>query len=256
MMVTMTRGQMGRNALRPPRIARVRAGNRPLRPVVEEDVRAAGARSRWSGAGARDNWQRMVRRPDPRAELSPEVSTTRLRLWVAGPHEAAELLRHHDDNREHLARWSPPAPADVYTLAYWQSRCAISRRDCLDGRAVRFAIAWRSEPDRIIGTCSFTDIVRGPVQACQLGYGLDRREQGKGVMTEALQSAIAFAFGPLAIHRITASYMPANVRSGKLLERLGFAVEGCARAALFIDGAWRDHVLTALINPRPISPAR
>jgi ribosomal-protein-alanine N-acetyltransferase len=198
----------------------------------------------------------MSRRPDLGGELSPEVSTARLRLWIAGPAEAAELLRHHVDNREHLGRWAPPAPADVFTLTYWQSRCAISRRDCLDGRAVRFAMAWRSEPDRIIGTCSFSDIVRGPVQACQLGYGLDWREQGKGVMTEALQGAIAFAFGPLAIHRITASYMPANARSGKLLERLGFAIEGVARAALFIDGAWRDHVLAALINPRPIPPAR
>jgi ribosomal-protein-alanine N-acetyltransferase len=202
----------------------------------------------------------MARRPELGSELSPELSpelsTARLRLWVARPEEAAELLRHHVDNREHLARWAPPAPADVYTLAYWQSRCSISQRDCIDGRAVRFAIAWHSEPGRIIGTCSLTDIVRGPVQAGQLGYGLDWREQGKGVMTEALQSAIAFAFGPLAMHRITASYMPANTRSGKLLERLGFVVEGCARASLFIDGAWRDHVMAALINPRSITPAR
>jgi ribosomal-protein-alanine N-acetyltransferase len=197
----------------------------------------------------------MARRADPGPGLSPELATERLHLWVAGPEEAAELLRHHVENREHLARWAPPAPADVYTLAYWQSRGSISQRDWQDGRAVRFAIAWNSEPGRIIGTCSFIDIVRGPVQSCQLGYGLDRREQGKGVMTEALQSAIAFAFGPLAMHRITASYMPANARSGKLLERLGFAVEGCARAALFIDGAWRDHVLVALINPRPIVPS-
>lgn len=198
----------------------------------------------------------MSRRLDPGAERSPEVSTARLRLWVAGPEHAAELLRHQIENREHFGRWAPPAPADVYTLAYWQSRGAISRRDCRDGRAVRFAIAWHHEPDRIIGTCSFSEIVRGPVQACQLGYGLDLREQGKGAMTEALQAAIAFAFGPLAIHRITASYMPANTRSARLLERLGFQVEGCARDALFIDGAWRDHVLAALINPRPIAPAR
>ena len=187
-------------------------------------------------------------------DVRPELATARLRLWVAGPDEAAELLRHHLDNREHLARWAPPAPADVYTLGYWQSRCSISQGDWLDGRAVRFAIAWRSDPGRVIGTCSLTDVVRGPVQSCQLGYGLDWREQGQGVMTEALQSAITLAFGPLAMHRITASYMPANVRSGALLERLGFAVEGCARASLFIGGAWRDHVMVALINPRPIVP--
>lgn len=188
-------------------------------------------------------------------QISPELSTERLRLWVAGPEEAAELLRHHVDNREHLGRWAPPAPADVYTLAYWQSRLAASRRDVLEGRAVRFAIAWKGSPDSIIGTCSFTDIVRGPVQACQLGYGLDQHEQGKGVMTEALRSAIGFAFGTLKLHRITASYMPSNTRSGSLLERAGFVVEGCARDHLFIRGAWRDHLLASLINPTPIVPA-
>jgi [ribosomal protein S5]-alanine N-acetyltransferase len=34
-----------------------------------------------------------------------------------------------------------------------------------------------------------------------------------------------------------------------LLARLGFVVEGVAKEYLFIDGAWRDHVLTALRAP-------
>jgi ribosomal-protein-alanine N-acetyltransferase len=32
------------------------------------------------------------------------------------------------------------------------------------------------------------------------------------------------------------------------LRALGFTVEGYARDYLFIDGAWRDHVLTAKIR--------
>ncbi|MNR55956.1 ribosomal-protein-S5-alanine N-acetyltransferase [compost metagenome] len=45
-----------------------------------------------------------------------------------------------------------------------------------------------------------------------------------------------------------AHYMPENERSGALLKRLGFEVEGLARDYLKINGAWRDHVLTARIN--------
>lgn len=52
-----------------------------------------------------------------------------------------------------------------------------------------------------------------------------------------------------AAARIQASYIPDNVRSGRLLQRLGFQREGLAPRYLFIDGAWRDHVITALINP-------
>jgi ribosomal-protein-alanine N-acetyltransferase len=46
-----------------------------------------------------------------------------------------------------------------------------------------------------------------------------------------------------------ANYRPENLRSARLLARLGFIQEGYARDYLFIDGAWRDHVLTARLNP-------
>jgi len=68
-------------------------------------------------------------------------------------------------------------------------------------------------------------------------------------MAEALRAANGFAFRALRLHRIMANYRPENERSGRLLERLGFVREGLARDYLFIDGAWRDHVLTALVHP-------
>jgi ribosomal-protein-alanine N-acetyltransferase len=43
--------------------------------------------------------------------------------------------------------------------------------------------------------------------------------------------------------------MPANTRSARLLEKLGFEKEGFARRYLYINGRWEDHVLTSLINP-------
>ena len=46
-----------------------------------------------------------------------------------------------------------------------------------------------------------------------------------------------------------ANFLPENERSGRLAERLGF-VAGRPRARyLFIDGAWRDHVLGSLTHP-------
>ncbi|MGZ5073057.1 MAG: GNAT family N-acetyltransferase, partial [Usitatibacter sp.] len=77
-----------------------------------------------------------------------------------------------------------------------------------------------------------------------------RSHEGMGLMAEALRATNAFMFRTLRLHRIMASYRPENSRSGRLLERLGFAREGLAKDYLFIDGAWRDHVLTSLLNPR------
>ena len=50
----------------------------------------------------------------------------------------------------------------------------------------------------------------------------------------------------LRLHRVQANHLPENQRSARLLQRLGFRVEGLAREYLYINGAWRDHVLTAL----------
>ena len=51
-----------------------------------------------------------------------------------------------------------------------------------------------------------------------------------------------------AVLRWPVHYQPNNERSGRLLRSLGFTVEGYARDYLYIDGAWRDHVLTAKIR--------
>jgi ribosomal-protein-alanine N-acetyltransferase len=77
---------------------------------------------------------------------------------------------------------------------------------------------------------------------------LDAAQQGQGLMTEALRGLVRYAFDDLRLHRMQASYMPENARSARVLERLGFAVEGYAKRYLFINGQFRDHVLTALIN--------
>jgi ribosomal-protein-alanine N-acetyltransferase len=69
-------------------------------------------------------------------------------------------------------------------------------------------------------------------------------------MHEALEAAIRYAFDELRLHRIMANYVPTNERSGRVLRRLGFVIEGYARDYLFIGGRFMDHVLTSLTNPK------
>ncbi|MEW6281000.1 MAG: GNAT family N-acetyltransferase, partial [Candidatus Eremiobacterota bacterium] len=95
----------------------------------------------------------------------------------------------------------------------------------------------------------FSHILRGAFHACYLGYRLDQRDQGQGLMQEALGRAIRYAFERLHLHRIMANSMPTNERSLRVLERLGFQREGYARDYLRIAGEWRDHVMMALTNP-------
>jgi ribosomal-protein-alanine N-acetyltransferase len=161
------------------------------------------------------------------------------------------LARFLAENFEgHLDRWSPPATSAFFTEAFWRERLAIAVEEFNAGRAARFVLQLAgAQSAEVVGTCNYTNIVRGPFLACHLGYQIARAHEGQGLMSEALRATNGFVFRELRLHRIMANYRPENTRSGKLLERLGFMREGLAKDYLFIDGAWRDHVLTALVNP-------
>jgi ribosomal-protein-alanine N-acetyltransferase len=181
----------------------------------------------------------------------PELATARLAVRLARPGMEGAMARFLAENFEgHLDRWSPPAAPAFFTAAFWRERLAVAVEEFLAGRAARFVLQPPGPPDGpILGTCNYTNIVRGPFQACHLGYQIARAHEGRGLMSEALRATNAFAFERLRLHRIMANYRPENARSERVLERLGFVREGLARDYLFIDGAWRDHVLTALVRP-------
>ena len=180
----------------------------------------------------------------------PVIETERLALTLPPPSEAARLLAFAQDNREHLAPWSPPVPQGYYdSESFWRERLLAARREFAEDQSLRLVLFRKSETEgRVVGICNFSYIMRGAFQACYLGYNLDRRDVGQGLMCEALTAALQYVIEELRLHRIMANYMPTNERSGRLLRRLGFTVEGYARDYLFIDGAWRDHILTALTN--------
>ncbi|MFZ4875166.1 GNAT family N-acetyltransferase [Janthinobacterium sp. Mn2066] len=189
-------------------------------------------------------------------ESPPEAAlliTERLILKRPSMDDAASLLAFRIATREHLQAWEPARSAAFYTLAAVESQLRGMLLQIEHQSAVYWQLHVRQEQgeSKIIGACSFTNIVRGPFQACYLGFSLASEYEGQGLMQEALQAAIADIFNRHGLHRIMANYQPHNQRSGQLLSRLGFEREGLARAYLHINGAWADHILTSLIHPRP-----
>ena len=186
--------------------------------------------------------------------MLPELETGRLAVRLARPGMERAMARFLSENYPgHLDRWSPPTAPGFFSVAFWGERLGYAVEEFHADRAVRFVLQAREAagPDApILGTCNYTNIVRGAFHACHLGYQVAREQQGRGLMTEALQATNAYLFDAMRMHRIMANYRPENERSGRLLQRLGFEREGLARAYLFIDGAWRDHVLTSLVHPR------
>ena len=184
--------------------------------------------------------------------MLPELQTGRLTLRLARPAMAASMARFLVENFPgHLDRWSPPVPDAMFTESFWSERLDVAADELLADRAVRFVLQFSGAPPggAIIGTANYTNIVRGAFQACHLGYQIGRAQQGQGLMSEALRAANAFMFDSMRLHRIMANFRPENDRSRRLAAALGFVEEGIAKDYLYIDGAWRDHVLTSLVNP-------
>lgn len=182
----------------------------------------------------------------------PVLVTPRLRIAHTQPGYEAELVAFFERNRNHFSAWDPPRPADFYSVAFWERGIARSIDDFAADRSVRFDLFDAATPGSrvVIGRIGFSQIFRGPFQACILGYQIDAACEGKGLMHEALGEAIRYMFEVKALHRVQANHLPQNQRSATLLARLGFVREGLAKDYLFIDGAWRDHVLNALVNQR------
>jgi ribosomal-protein-alanine N-acetyltransferase len=176
------------------------------------------------------------------------LETPRLIIGLPQPEQASQAVPFITRNRDHFAPWRPPEPHGLHTDAYWRKQIPLMHEGFAAGTNVRLWMWEKADLTHMIGTIGFTQIFRGPFCSCMLGYQLSHDYEGKGYMREALQTGIRYMFDVRQLHRIAASYRPENVRSGKLLTRLGFRIDGFSKNYLFIDGAWRDHILTSLVS--------
>lgn len=177
------------------------------------------------------------------------LKSPRLLIRHGRPEDIPAILTYYAENTQHLAPFEPLKPSQFYTKKYWETELAQRLAETKAERSLKLFLFSQQNPQQLIGTLNFSNCVRGIFQSCTVGYGLGEAYQGQGYMSEALQTGIQYVFTQMKFHRISANYIPHNQRSGKLLKRLGFVVEGYARDYLYINGQWQDHILTSLTNP-------
>lgn len=186
-----------------------------------------------------------------RMQALPVLRTSRLVLRVPVADDADAVAAFVSRNRDHLRASEPERPDSYFMPSFWVAELSTLPARVLREELVSFILLPRSGDSRdVIGHCTLSGIVRGPFQAAYLGYGLAQVHVGQGLMLEALESVLHFAFESLNLHRVMANYVPTNERSARLLARLGFQREGHARDYLRLAGHWQDHVLTALTNDK------
>lgn len=151
-------------------------------------------------------------------------------------------------NKSFFEKFLTTRKSDFYTLESQQEliKESILKRE-KDEKYV-FGI-FEKATNELIGNVSLSEVLRGPLQSCFIGYYLNFLHNGKGYMTEAVRLAVKFAFNEIHLHRIEAGVMPHNLPSMKVLEKSGFHKEGIAQKNVLINSKWEDHQVLAILSP-------
>ncbi|MEU4387305.1 GNAT family N-acetyltransferase [Promicromonospora sp. NPDC023805] len=158
--------------------------------------------------------------------------------------DAEALARAYWRNREHLAPWDPVRPEAFYTEEWHKEHLWALVLENSTGRALYTAFEVDGE---IVGRLNLTDIVHGAFENGHVGYWLDARFTGQGLMTRAVEALVEHARDELGLHRLQAATLPHNEVSQAVLTRVGFERIGFAPGYLKIAGQWQDHVLFQLL---------
>lgn len=185
-----------------------------------------------------------------------ELRTSRLLIRPLAPGDRPACLTAFTDSREFWRPWIPSVNSGDSPDAQFDKRLERSDASWADQSACRFS-AFALADGAFVGDCGLNNIVRAAYQNADMGWRVCRVAEGKGYAREMIRAVLAWAFAPLGtggdttpgagLHRIQANIMPQNTRSLTLARALGFREEGYAKAMLHLDGAWRDHVMFAMV---------
>ena len=168
------------------------------------------------------------------------LDTDNLRLAVLRKSEAARVTEYLQNNRNFHKQFSQTHTDDYFTVSTQKKYLAYDCNSFLEGSLVPLWITLKDD-NKIIGRVSFFNFAYGGMMSCACGYHLDKDHTGKGYMTEALKSAMAFVFDEYKMHRIEAFIVPENEPSLNLVKRVGFHYEGKRNSYMHINGRYRDH---------------
>ncbi|PYZ97490.1 GNAT family N-acetyltransferase [Alteribacter lacisalsi] len=141
-----------------------------------------------------------------------------------------------ETDRLHLRPFRPRDAEDVFTYASipeltrflpWDTHRSLSDSEGF----LNYVVNWFPEHRR-----------------AELGFVLSKKYWGQGLVPEAARRVIAYGFDHLDLVKIKAPAMTENVQSRKVLEKLGFELEGVLKQEYIIKGKSRDMAMYALMK--------
>lgn len=166
--------------------------------------------------------------------MALEISTDRLRLRLAEPHDAPQLTALVADPRVHQRLANvPPGQSVDETAAF----LAGARKGHESGREHVFVIEADGRAAGLVGLAR-----KGPLLPYTLGYWLGADHWGRGYMTEAAGAVRDWAWHQRGERALLSGHFADNPASGRVLEKLDFMRCGRRPMASRARPAPTDHV--------------
>lgn len=109
--------------------------------------------------------------------------------------------------------------------------------------ALSTAIYYKGE---FVGKITMNEINWNTKKA-EIGYYLDEKFQGSGIMTRATKGILDIAFNEYKLEKVEIHVAEHNLKSRHIPERLGFVKEGHIRQAEWLYDHYVDHVVYGLL---------
>ncbi len=145
-----------------------------------------------------------------------------------------------------LQKWEPYWSLNQCNKSNYMRQLKLQRTKAAYDQAYSF-LCFEKHNKVLLGGINISNIQRGVIQTCNIGYWLGEKNTGKGYMQESIKALIPYIYEQLKIHRIQAFTLEDNIPSRKLIEKVNFKKEGVLREAMQINNEWRDHVIYSLL---------
>lgn len=166
-----------------------------------------------------------------------------LRLEPPGPQHIEAAVKAVQKNLEHLKPWMPWA-VDDYGLEHAREWVERATRAAEEDGTFGCVILFDGE---FIGSLGIHDLDL-PHKHTALGYWIDHRHQGKGIVTGCVRVLIDYLFDKMELNRVQINCNVEDNRSRAIPERLGFTQEGVLRQVEFLNGRFGDWAVYGLLK--------
>ena len=142
-----------------------------------------------------------------------------------------------------LAPWEATSPDGGRPVRSFPALVRELNRQGRSGTSMPFVL---EHAGRLAGQVTVGGITWGAMRSAHIGYWLDGRLAGRGLMPTAVALVVDHCLLGVGLHRVEVNIRPENAASRRVVDKLGFREEGLRREFLHIDGGWRDHLSYAL----------